>query len=264
MDRRRIVSALVLVALMLSMVGCSAPTNPEPEAPAADPAALEGVEWVLTGTSVADVDSKVVGITAAFKDGQISGFSGVNTYNGPYTAGEDGSFDAGPLASTLIAGPEPAASTEVAFLKLLDTADKFAVAEGKLTLTIPSGDTLEFEAVEPVTLPGTSWLIKGYNNGKEAVVGVEQESELTLVFGSDGTVSGSAGVNQFNGPFTVDGDTIKIGPLATTKMAGPDNLMEQEAAYLKALEAGVVWDVARDVLTTRDAEGAMQINAIPK
>lgn len=264
MDRRRIVSALLLVALLFVMAGCSAPSDPEPEAPAADPTALEGVEWVLTGTSVADVDSKVIGITAAFKDGQISGFSGVNTYSGPYKAGEDGSFDAGPLASTLIAGPEPAASTEVAFLKLVDAADKFAAADGKLTLTIPSGDTLEFEAVEPVTLPGTSWLIKEYNNGKQAVVGVEQESELTLVFGTDGTVSGSAGVNQFNGPFTVTEDAVKIGPLATTKMAGPDNLMEQEAAYIKALEAGVEWDVARDVLTTRDGSGAMQINAIPK
>ena len=29
-------------------------------------------------------------------------------------------------------------------------------------------------------------------------------------------------------------------------------------------EAGIEWDVARDVLTTRDGAGAMQINAIPK
>jgi len=112
-----------------------------------------------------------------------------------------------------------------------------------------------------VALPGTSWNVTSYNNGKGGVTTLVEGSQLTLEFGDDGTVSGSAGVNTFNGPCTVDGDAIEIGPLATTKMAGDPELMEQEQAYLKALEASTRWNVASGKLELRDADGAAMVFA---
>jgi heat shock protein HslJ len=250
------------VLLGLALVsGC---TTPGATGPAQDPAALEGATWLLTGTSVADVDPTQLGITAEFASGTMSGFSGVNSYSGPYEAKDDGTFSAGPLAGTLMAGPEPLMKAEQTYLKLVDDAKSFAIADSTLTLTSTDGSTLTFEKAEPFDLSGTSWKITGYNNGKEAVTSPEADSELTLEFGTDGTVSGNGGVNQFNGPYEATEDTIKIGPLASTKMAGPENLMTQEAAYLAALEAGTTWEVVNGVLTTRDAGGAMQINAVAK
>jgi heat shock protein HslJ len=63
---------------------------------------------------------------------------------------------------------------------------------------------------------------------------------LEIEFGADGRVSGFAGVNQFNGmyeltPGAANRGGLHIGPLAVTKMAGPENLMKQEATYLEAL-----------------------------
>lgn len=57
-------------------------------------------------------------------------------------------------------------------------------------------------------------------------------------------VSGLAGVNRFRGTYTLDGPTLKFGPLLATKMAGPPELNALEARYLRALEAITGWQQA--------------------
>ncbi len=249
----------VLMALALAGViaGCGGTASQ-------DPAALEGVQWTLTASSETETDLADLGISARFDGASMTGFSGVNTYTGAYTAGDDGTFEAGPFASTLMAGPEEAMAAETAYMKLIDDANKYEVAEGKLTLTTTDGKTLSYEAAEAFTLAGSSWTVTNYNNGAEAVVGPVEGSELTLLFGADNAVSGSGGVNNFNGPFESGDTSIKIGPLATTMMAGPDDLMAQEQQYLAALQAATEWEVANGVLTLRDGEGAMQVVATEK
>jgi heat shock protein HslJ len=57
----------------------------------------------------------------------------------------------------------------------------------------------------------------------------------------------------------VDGEAIRFGPLATTRMACPDEeLAEQERAYLAGLAAAASWSVRGDRLELRDAAGALQ------
>ena len=240
------------------LAGCSGASG------AQDPSALEGVQWELVASNVTDVDVSDIGITMNLDAGEISGFAGINSYTGSFEAGDDGSFEAGPLATTLMAGPDTLMAAEAEYLRILGASESFDVSEDGLTLQTADDETLEFVAAEPFDLAGTSWTITGYNNGEEAVVSPELDSELTLEFGTDGTVSGSAGVNTFNGEYSATAETVEIGPLATTMMAGPDNLMAQETAYLAALAAGTQWEVVGEVLTTRDSEGAMQINAVPK
>lgn len=252
----RIALSLVLTAAALTLVpGCSS-------ADVADPATLQDVTWNLVESSVTDADLTAAGITAAFDGTSVSGFSGVNSFSGSYTAETDGTFEAGPLAVTLMAGPEPLMAAEQAFLDLMDKSESFAVADGTLTLTTADDQTLTFEAAEPVDLAGTEWMVTGYNNGKEAVVSTEADSELTIEFGADGLLSGSSGVNTFRGEYTYTDETIEIGTLATTLMAGPDNLMAQETAFVAALEASTEWDVVNGVLTMRDADGATQVHAV--
>jgi heat shock protein HslJ len=50
-------------------------------------------------------------------------------------------------------------------------------------------------------------------------------------------VSGNAGCNTFSGGYTLDGDTIAFGPLASTRMACADPVNAVESAYLAALDA---------------------------
>lgn len=257
----RIGSALFVVSMAGVVLGLSACAGARP---AADPAALEGVEWRLTESSMSSTDLGAAGITASFDGKNVSGTSGVNQYGGPYTAKADGSFKVGELRSTLMAGPEPLMKAESAYLELLKQADSFSVKDDKLTLSTGAQELLIYEASMQAGLPGSSWVVTGYNNGKEAVVGVESSATLTLEFKEDETVSGSGGVNTFNGPFESTEKTVKIGPLASTEMAGPEKLMTQEALYLAALQKAATWAMEGGKLVMRDATGATQITATSK
>ena len=88
------------------------------------------------------------------------------------------------------------------------------------------------------------------------------DSTLTVAFGSDGKVSGNGGVNRFMGDFESGAKSVKIGPLQSTKMAGPPELMTQETAYLTALQNSTTWEIKSGTLTMRDAGGAMQVVGI--
>jgi len=255
MVAKRVLSVVGCLTCVAVLAACSGGSS------AQDPTSLEGIQWELAASSVTDVDVSDIGITVNFDSGVISGFAGVNSYSGSFEAGDDGSFSVGTIATTLMAGPEPLMAAESAFLRILGASESYEESDGMLTLRTADEETLEFVAAESFDLAGTSWTIIGYNNGKAAVVTPIVGSVLTLEFSADGMVSGSSGVNTFSGAYSATEDSIEVGPLASTLMSGPDDLMQQEAAYLAALEAGTRWEVVNGVLAIRNAEGAMQINA---
>lgn len=63
-------------------------------------------------------------------------------------------------------------------------------------------------------------------------------SRLTLTVDDD-RVWGRSGVNRFTGGFGEDG---VFGPLAVTRMAGPQDLMIQEDIYLRHLSDAEGWE----------------------
>ena len=97
----------------------------------------------------------------------------------------------------------------------------------------------------------------GYNNGKQAVVSASADTEVTAIFGEDGQLSGSAGCNTYNAPYTVDGDKIKIGPAITTRMMCEQPIMDQETLYLAAIQTAATYKAAGSKLELRDATGAL-------
>ncbi|MDZ4168654.1 MAG: META domain-containing protein [Coriobacteriia bacterium] len=254
--RSMALAALLVVPVLLAGCGGSGGRGDQ------DPEALKGVEWQLASAeSEGDADLAAASITLEFTDDTLGGFSGVNRYSAGYTADGKGALTIEQPAGTLMAGPEPAMAAEQEYLKLLPTCDGYAVEGTTLTLYAGDAAVLTYTAAQPVDLSGTSWLVTGYNNGKEAVTSVVAGSELTLEFGADGQVTGSGGVNAFNGTYEYTPDTVKIGPLATTKMAGPQELMDQEGQYLSALQAATVWKVTRGALELHDDQGALQVTA---
>lgn len=65
----------------------------------------------------------------------------------------------------------------------------------------------------------------------------EDSRKATLVFFEPGKVSGNGSCNRFTGPLEVgELGVMKIGPLASTKMACLPPLDTQESAYLAALQ----------------------------
>ena len=59
---------------------------------------------------------------------------------------------------------------------------------------------------------------------------------LTVVFDRDGRVSGRSGCNRFAGGYTLSGEGLGFGPLASTRMACPPPRMEAERRMLDLLK----------------------------
>jgi heat shock protein HslJ len=62
------------------------------------------------------------------------------------------------------------------------------------------------------------------------------------------TISGSTGINRLAGSYKLDANKLKFGNLATTRMAGPEELMKQETAFVNALESVDSWKRTGDRL----------------
>jgi heat shock protein HslJ len=102
-----------------------------------------------------------------------------------------------------------------------------------------------------------------YNNGKQAVVGLIAYSNVTLDFSAQGQVSGNSGCNTYSGAYKTNGDQLKVGQLASTRMFcdKPAGVMDQEQQYLAALQNAATYEITGSTLTIRDAGGAMQVVA---
>lgn len=80
------------------------------------------------------------------------------------------------------------------------------------------------------SLDGT-WLVTSYRSADLLISPAENGRGATLTIDGD-SVFGTMGINRFSG--RIDGGLIP-GPLATTRMAGPPPLMEQEDLLLSHL-----------------------------
>lgn len=82
------------------------------------------------------------------------------------------------------------------------------------------------------------------------------DTEVTALFGTDGTLSGSAGCNAYNDSYTPGGaTTISIGDpiVVTERYCGGYGVMEQEEAYLALLPSVAFYEVTSDgILYLRD------------
>jgi heat shock protein HslJ len=109
-------------------------------------------------------------------------------------------------------------------------------------------------------LDATSWKLESYADNAGDTVDALTGSVVTLDFQAT-QVSGSAGCNNFSGPYQTDGNKIEFGPLATTRKmcAQPLGIMEQEAAYLAALEAAAEYDLGGNRLEIKDDRGDVSL-----
>lgn len=69
----------------------------------------------------------------------------------------------------------------------------------------------------------------------------------TLTLEADGRASGHAGCNQFGGEYELNGNSLRFGALAMTRMACPGR-MDVETAYGAALNATREWRIREGML----------------
>ncbi|CAN5278443.1 hypothetical protein BH11ACT1_BH11ACT1_25590 [soil metagenome] len=102
-------------------------------------------------------------------------------------------------------------------------------------------------------LAGSTWRFEDVDGVPVAPVPERARPELT--FEDDGQVFGTGGINRFRGTYTVDGDRLTFGPLATTQMAGIADHVARERAVLELLSSAPSVQVDGDVLVLVDAAG---------
>jgi heat shock protein HslJ len=249
---------LVLAGLAtFALAGCSS---------TGESARLEGTIWALESYQNADGETVDAlpdsGAGADFENGEVSGTSGCNRFFGSYEVDGD-SISIGPLGSTLMACPGPLMDQEIGFMTSFQSAATYEISGDTLTMSNADGEVVvTFVESEPLSLTGINWIANGVNNGRGGVQSIIIGNEITAVFSEDGSLSGSAGCNNYSGTYEVDGENISIGPLVTTRMAceEPEGTMEQESEYLAALETVSTWSIDGDVLDLRTSEGARAVS----
>jgi len=240
---------------------------------------LTGTDWQLVSIDSGYSQVPVVTgskITLKFNnDLSVGGSGGINRYFGSYT--QNGyAITFGPMGCTEMAGPEPLMDQESTYFRLLDSVRSFHIAGSTLELSDATGRTvLKFRSdktgnihgpagKDPATvLPGTEWQLSSYSDGTAVVSGTDTRT-ITLKFDRKGDISGFSGVNTYFGSCNLDGNVISVGPLGSTKMAGPTTLMELETVYLNLLGSVTEATIAGDSLSLADKDGTVVLVFVQK
>lgn len=225
---------------------------------------LEGTLWVLQ--SYVDTEGNTAEvlpdthITAEFQEGKLAGSAGCNQYFGAYQ--QDGStLTVAVGGTTMMACPEQTMAQEQAYLSALGSSATFETSDDQLQIANTKGEVvLTYAADQPPSLTGTDWQLLSYNNGKGGLVSSLATELITATFGDD-KVTGFSGCNNYHASYEVDGNNIVIGPAAATRKmcAEPENVMEDEAGYLQALERASTFEIKDGQLTMYDESGTRQL-----
>jgi heat shock protein HslJ len=102
---------------------------------------------------------------------------------------------------------------------------------------------------------GTRWTLTGYVLDGTPVQ-VLSGTTVTLDFGDDRHITGSAGCNHYFASYELKGAAITIGPAGSTEMyCVTKGVMDQESTYLTLLGQATTISIQDDRLTVSDAKG---------
>lgn len=115
-------------------------------------------------------------------------------------------------------------------------------------------ETQEQATAVPATTAAAPQRDRRYRAEDIGGTGIVDRTEVTLMFGSDGKLTGKSGCNGFGASYALTGTALKVyPPLIGTMLACPPAPMEQERRYRDIVEGAVSADV--------DATGALTVTA---
>ena len=219
---------------------------------------LVGTQWILFAFGDVDAPSPVEGgtvVTAIFSDdGNVSGSGGCNYYAGSYEVNED-QISVGPLATTAKICPT-GSEQETEYLGALGAAGTFSLFGQRLSISYNDGQGILIYSSASLPLEGTLWTLVSVE-GEALPEGIEITALFAPGEGDEpGSVGGSAGCNNYSASFEVEGETLKIGPAATTRKFCETG-MDEEAAYLAAIEGDNTYQIIGDNLDLVTESGTL-------
>lgn len=118
-----------------------------------------------------------------------------------------------------------------------------------LLLTITASLAMETNQ-NPVTLPGSAWEVTTFA-GQTPLA----DHPITFEFDNEGNIAGDASCNRFGGTCTIEGNTMKIGPLRSTRRACEPEIMQQETKFLALLATVKAWEIGAEGELVMRGEG---------
>ena len=105
------------------------------------------------------------------------------------------------------------------------------------------------------TLPGT-WTLISMLAGT-GTSNILPGTTITAIFAKDGTISGSAGCNNYVASYNSGVNTLTIGALVITPMTcnSPTGIMNQEQIFLTNLQGTATFTITGDLLSISDTNG---------
>lgn len=180
------------------------------------------------------------------EDKTVSGFIGCNRITGTFSVENKSNIKFNQLATTRMACPEMKLENNV--LKLLNTANSFTIKNGKLTLNTSNTLVATFYKMSDNKIVNKYWKLKKLE-GNSIQMAANQEREQYFILKSDGSITGFAGCNHFNGNYELaEGNRISIQKnMAVTLKACP-NVIVNESAFLKVFELADNYTINGDTL----------------
>ena len=204
-------------------------------------------------------------INAAFADGQITGFSGCNSYFGVYAADRSALRFEG-IGMTVMACLEPqgAMDQEQVYTRALSNVAQYRQVDDRLELLDVSGTALlvyermEVFAGHPATLIDTEWQLLTLDGAS-----LDEVLRFTLAF-AEQRYSGQAGCRHFEGDYQAGDGTIGFPMMAMVEATCPDAdnaYWSLEGRYTDALGWARHWRIVDGQLEIRTARGEILVFA---
>ncbi len=244
-------SRLAIVVIALSVIATLAAcggTDAKKGTPA-NRLDLEGRTFVGDDVFVDDQPYPLVKgsqLRLSFGDQNIGAQAGCNSMGGDASwAGGVLAVDGKTLVMTEMGCNEALMQQDTWFADVLTS--KPTLSQSGSTLTITTGGTVimltdEELAVPDASLTGTLWRLDSIVTG-DTVSSVPSGVESTLQLSDGGELTADLGCNSGRGRYSARGNTLTVGPIATTRKACSPPESEVEAAVLGLLHGDVSYSI---------------------
>jgi heat shock protein HslJ len=223
--------------------------------------------WVLTAYGDPNnltLSKPGVVTTATFTaNGTLNGSTGCNNYVAQYTL-PGGNQITISLPATNLAACGIGMEQERAYMALLDAAQTYRLGINALEFSTADGTVLRYSA-QHLPLENVRWSLAAID-GQAVPEGVTANA-LFIPAGSPdaqgdkNAVNGSAGCNNYFGPYTAAGDELTAGPFGVTRMMCEEPAMRVEQAFLAGLESAQTYQIMLDQLVITSESGSLLFKA---
>lgn len=134
-------------------------------------------------------------------------------------------------------------------------------AQGSEGESMVLSESKELAVADNVVLTGSSWKVLGFKSGAQGMVKIIEDTTVTLRFGDDGRLTGSAGCNRYFTSYSIEGALISIGHAGATRMwcNEPEGIMDQEVGFLEALGLSANYEFEGDALNLFNSDGELLV-----